>query len=497
MKSAVESSRKSAMIQDTVRYTLAQNAVHALGVVNSVALRRFLGPSAMGLWSILQVILGYAGYASLGTTKTLARDYPYFLGKGEHERAGALKDLVLTFSMLGSFVPAVLILLYLAGNRGKTEPWLAAGLVFLAGFLFVQRYYDFLLGLLRSEKKFGVLSRLIVVNAAAGLAGTFLLVSRWQLGGLYAATTLVTLGCILYLHRTSPYCFRFRWDAPALWGELRVGLPLLAASFLFEFLKSLDKWCLAAKLGFYEVGLYSIAMMVSSYVYSMPMMFAHVWYPHLQEAYAREGDRRAVLGRFLARPMQVLSLLVPLASGAAIFLTPWLAHAFLPKFLPGLPAMKIYLVGTYFVMLGQYSGSILVTLDKQLVNLPILALACGVNAILNLSFIRLGWGLSGVAWGTAVSFAVYGLLSYAVAMRHVAETREALAEALEGLVVFAVLFGAVFVIGLAVPEETLLGPAVLKVLLLLACSIPFFWMLEKKMGLVGEILRTLKNKTPR
>ena len=65
-----------------------------------------MGPAAMGVWSILQVILGYCGYASFGTTKAMARDYPYLRGKGQHEKAERLKDMTLTFSMVMSFIPA-------------------------------------------------------------------------------------------------------------------------------------------------------------------------------------------------------------------------------------------------------------------------------------------------------------------------------------------------------------------------------------------------------
>ena len=72
--------RKKEILKDTVGYSLANYISQAIGMVNSVLLRNFMGPTSMGVWSVIQVILGYCGYASLGTTRALARDYPILRG---------------------------------------------------------------------------------------------------------------------------------------------------------------------------------------------------------------------------------------------------------------------------------------------------------------------------------------------------------------------------------------------------------------------------------
>jgi len=132
--------KKRLMFKHTLRYATANYVVQILGVVNSIALRRFMGPTSMGVWSFLQVILGYCGYASFGTTKAMARDYPYLRGKGENEKAEQLKDMTLTFSMLMSIIPSLILFGYLFVVWSTLQQALRIGLAFLGAFLFLQRF---------------------------------------------------------------------------------------------------------------------------------------------------------------------------------------------------------------------------------------------------------------------------------------------------------------------------------------------------------------------
>jgi len=305
------------------------------------------------------------------------------------------------------------------------------------------------------------------------------------------------LGCFFYVFKANPYHFKWYWNGSRLWQELRLGIPLVGIAFLMEFLKTLDRLIIAKKLGFYEVGLYSIAMMVNTYVYSFPMMFSHVWYPNLLQEYGRSGGDPREIKNYLLKPIAILSILVPALCSLAIFWVPAIAGWLLPKFMAGIPAMKIYLVGTFFVLLAQFSGNFLVTLDKYWVNIPILAVSIGVNFAVNQILLKMGYGLSGVAAGTAVSFVFYGLGSYFAAMRPFAGVREIAGTLLKLMGVLAVLFGGAFALDfwIAVPNPIL--EAFLKTLIYFICVMPFFLQLEKKTAVFQHIADTFLGRMKR
>jgi O-antigen/teichoic acid export membrane protein len=484
------SQRKKKIISDAFYYAGANYLAQAIGILNSIFLRRFLGPASMGMWSILQVVLGYCGYASFGTTKALMRDYPYLRGKGQLEEASHLKDMILTFSLLMSAIPAVVIVLYVKVQWIHLERPMRIGLIAIAGFLFIQRFYDLVLALLRSEKKFTLLGKLIVINAIGGLLVSLGFVSRWNIYGLLLGTAGLTFLSIYLVYKWNPYTFRYFWHTGRLWQELKLGIPLVAIAFMAEFLKSMDKLILAKKVGFYDVGLYSIAMMVSSYAYSFPMMFSHVLFPNLQEAYGRKGSAEGIK-HYLLTPVLGMTTLIPLICGVAIFLMPVVAKTFLPKFIPGLFPMKIYLMGTFFLILAQFSQNYLVTLDNYLINIPIIALSIATNFALNTYFLKCGRGLAGVASGTAISFMVFGLLSYFAAMKNFANLTEIGYKLGSLLLTLSYLFGLIFLLDHFVQFNAFLLPELLKIAILILFSAPFLFQLEKKIQLFLHLKEVL------
>jgi len=491
---ALRDEKKKTMLKHTVLYASAKYLAQGIGFINSFALRRFMGPTAMGVWSMLQVILNYCGYASFGTTKAMARDYPFYRGKGEHEHAEKLKDLILTFSILMTFIPAVGITIYLAAQWASITPALRMGLVFISVYLFIQRFYDLTLVLLRSDRRFEVVSMLTVIESIGGIIITFSLVYSMNIYGLFIGTALVTLGLLFFIFKVNPYHFRFFWDNTALWRELKLGIPLSASSFLVAFLKGLDKLIVANQLGFLALGYYSIAMMSRTYVNSLPLMFAHVWYPNLQEEYGRRENARSI-SNYLLTPVFAISIVIPILCGLAVFLVPVLVHLFLPKFILGLLAMKIFLIGALFTAMGRFSNRFLITLDKYLITIPIAILAITVNGVLNWSFIQLGWGIQGVAIGTVISFAVYGLLSYSAAMKHFSSSRQILKDILKPLTMVVLLWIGIVCLDSFVQISNFYVTALIKTVLFLVYSLPFLWILEKRTQVFSHLKKMkFKNK---
>jgi O-antigen/teichoic acid export membrane protein len=272
--------------------------------------------------------------------------------------------------------------------------------------------------------------------------------------------------------------------------ELKLGIPLVIVTFMIEFLKSMDKLIIAKQLGFYNMGLYSMAMMANSYVFSLPMMFSHVWYPNLQEEFGRKQNAEGIK-HYLLKPTLTLAILCPFFCGLAFFIIPYITYLFLPKFIPGLWPMKIYLVGTFFLLLAQFSGNFLVTLDKYFINIPVLAIAMVVNFVCNITLIRMGRGLEGVAIGTAMSFAVYGFTTYMIAMKEFASWNEVFSNLLKLSVCLILFFGGIFLIDHYLQNQNPLKDSFVKTIVFLVFSAPFFLVLEKKTGLFKSTLKSL------
>lgn len=471
--------KKATMIKDTGQYAFASYIVQGIGIVNSILLRRFMGPAAMGAWSILQVVLGYCGYASVGTTKALARDYPYYRGKGDTQKAEKIKNVTLTFTMLMSLIPCAALMGYVLYKGESLPQALRFGFLFIAFFLFIQRFFDFLINLLRAEKRFDTLSRLIVLNAAAGLLVSLVLVRPWRLYGMLLGTAAATFLCLIFAWIKGRYQFRFQLERQQLHEELRLGVPLILAGFLSEILRSLDKLLIAKHLGLYEVGLYSIGPMVHAYVLSLPMMFSHVWFPNLQEDYGRQGNVDGVRS-YLLKPLMIFSVIIPFIIGLAVYGVPVLVQFFIPKFITGLDAMKIYLLGAYFLALAQFGSSFLITLDKPLLNAAVVGVAIAVNYGFITFSLQQGWGLSGAAIATTLGCMVYGLSVYGIAGRYFSDRKFFFGKMFQSLLIFATYTFFIFLIDRQISHTQWFINLTLKFLYFLAVSSAYLVWLEKQ-----------------
>ncbi len=485
------------MFHDAFFYAAANYIAQGIGILNSFLLRAFLGPAAIGIWSVLQVILGYCGYASLGTTRALGRDYPIFRGKGDFEKAELVKNSTLTFSMLMSLIPFAGILLSALYLHQKWERPFIWGMLFLAFFLFIQRYYDFIITLLRSEKKFKILSIQIVLNAIGGILVTSLLVQHWKIYGLFLGTALLTLCLILYLQFVHPYRFKIEIHKKTLIHELTMGLPLIASAFLYTFLAGLDRLIIAKKLGFYEAGLYSIAIMVSNYILSLPMMMSHIIFPNLLEAYGENNENRLKVIHFLKRPAFFLSVLNPFLCSMAFAGAPLLVELFLKKYVLGLSCMKIYLVGTFFLMMGQLSNSFLIAIDRYLKMIPILLVTIALNLGLCLLFIHWHWGIQGVALGTVISYTVYGIGTYILSFWETHGNVEGLKSPLEDLFIFTGYFTLIFLCDRWIQTPSLWLTAITKLGAFLFLSLPFWILVEKRENFFKTLLQKFQQRFAR
>jgi O-antigen/teichoic acid export membrane protein len=100
-----------------------------------------------------------------------------------------------------------------------------------------------------------------------------------------------------------------------------------------------------------------------------------------------------------------------------IFSTP-LVTTWLPAFSPGIPALKIFLLTSYFSSLVTFPANYIVTKEKQASLILFASIALIINVALNYIFLRLKFGINAVAWSTAISYFIYLIMVFVFGMAH-------------------------------------------------------------------------------
>ncbi len=474
-------SLKERVVKDTLQYTIANYVAMAIGIPLSIVMKAILGPVGSGAWALLKVVGSYGEYSDLGTRNAMIREIPQAAGAGNEGRRLKIQNSAYSFTLLASLFSTAAIL---TGSFFVKDPVLRRGVCALAFLVAATQFYNFSLTLLRTSKKVRALSVIIVLNMV--LVGVFSIAGALWKGvpGLVAGTLLATVSSIFIARRFGALRFHFEWD----WNEIRrllgIGFPMVIVSYALVTFLSVDSVMIAKMIGTRELGLYTIGLMSVQQISALGRFSQIILIPHIQERFGQTG----VLGEtapYFVRTTHALGHFLPLIIGLVYFLVPAVVHYFLPLFEPGIPAMKILVLGYFFVAVNEMSSTVLFTADKQRRLIPLLGAIVLVAAGLNYFFIRAGFGIEGVALATSIAYFLFFCSVFCYAFWNLMSPARVFKMAGEICLLF--LYFALAAVGIdhAVHGGAFLPEALMKCALFVAALLPVLWRLEKKENLFG------------
>jgi len=405
MKSKSETKRE--IFRDLSAYSLAHYFSEVLFLARGFLLAKMLGPPLFGLWTLVKVILFYSNAVGLGSVEAYYREGPFFRGGNQAEKTRKIEENALSFLLLVSVAAGVVVAAVGAGIR--FENTLRGDiLLFVAPVVLLQQLYQFSLVKMRSERR---ILRCSAVEGAFGLVNVALTVGlAWRYGlygalwGVIASYALLTF--YLRIGRVLDQRWRLEWSQVR--ELIRIGFPIMAQRFLFLLFKTVDVLMVFLLLGNSELGYYGVAFFLARGIGVLPTVLTTILFPRMMEEYGRTKD---VLGmeKYVRESTAVMTGLLPLLLGPLFLLLPRLMRSLLPQFIEGIAPTRILCLAVYFLMASPMAVQALVAVNKQVLVLLLQVAAVLLNALLDFLFIRAGWGIVGVAWGTAVSYLFFGV----------------------------------------------------------------------------------------
>lgn len=492
---------KEDVVKDSSRYMPSVYISLAVGVVTGLVVRRFLGPSLMGMWVTLSLVLSYVSYCHLGVLLAAEREIPYWHGKKDYGKAEEVKNTTFGFGVITAVITGIVILISAFVLKDRFPFYITIGLIVISGVVLLRQFYNFYITLLRANKEFTLISKLTILSAVASAVLTIPLVIKFHLYGMYAVTALVPVITISYAYLHTRYPFSLSIKIEELKRLFKIGIVLLISSFTSLLLMSIDRIMVINMLGAAELGYYSIALTALAYIFTIPNTFGIIMFPRFQERYGETGDFASLKSYFIT-PTVILAYLLPLAIGVLYIGMPLVVRHFLPDYLPGLDALRILLAGVFFLSLTYGASHFLITINKQAKIIPFVASGALLTAVLNYAFIKLGWGINGVALGSAISYFLYSssLIAYGLSY-FLFRVGEVLRFFGRIVAPFLYSFGILVVLDLVLKGEGMsLGNDVfitfIKLVIFAILSIPLLWYINRGTGVVTMLLNQLGVKIP-
>jgi O-antigen/teichoic acid export membrane protein len=407
-------------VRDSVIVSLAGQLERALGTLTALALRWGLDPARLGVYTGLRLYLDNTNRSSLGVGLGAVQEIPILRASGREDEARLVANIAHTTNTITCILYAIGLLAWawirapLVADDPLASEW-TWGLVAVAALTLLKRYESFLIAVLRARQDFVTTAQVDIVEALVSIAAVT--IGLWLAGfwGLMAAVGVILGAKIAFLHARSSYRFRWAWSTPTVARLMAVGLPILANTVALGALMNLDRVLILWRVpdGDRSLGLYSIALMGTSWSLDLAGRIVTVLYTYFQTTLGRTRD----LGEVALQAIRATEGQAPLlAAGSAVafIVGPTFLGSILPRYAEGLPALRPLLPGTLLLGLAWPARQMLITIERpyRLAMLTLIGLGLTVAA----GVVGAAWaGIVGVAWAMTFGYASVFLLTGATA----------------------------------------------------------------------------------
>jgi O-antigen/teichoic acid export membrane protein len=382
----------------------------AVGLIVTVWIARYLGPSEFGLWSYAIAVASLFGtLAGLGLDGILVRD----LLEKSAERSIILGTAFVLKLAAASVALLLSVLTIVILDQGA---FTVTVLVFLSATVFViQSVYvvDSLFQALQLNK-YTVISQNIAFFLSSGIRVAMIFAQADVLSFCFAnvlESAAASLFVMIAYRRSGGLVFEWRYSGKLAKAMLGDSWPLMLSGFAYIVYIRIDQIMIAQLLDSRAVGLYSAAARISEAWNFIPASLIVASFPSI---IASRRTSKALYEDRLRRLLNLLAIFCIVAAAAISASSTWIIRVFIgDDYLDAAPALCLLAWGGVFTAMGFASGRWMIS-----ENIPIFALLrniAGATANLCLNFILIPrHGIQGAAIATLISFSIANFFFYLV-----------------------------------------------------------------------------------
>jgi len=418
-----QGTERSRIVRDATWYTSATYLAQFLAFGVGIVAKRLLGPTDLGVWSVLLSLLSFLAMLELGVTQAMNKQVAYAISKGDEVLVDQYKRTQFTFVTALALLGSIGVVLYVELHRASLSPRFASGLLWLALIFPLYQVHMGQVTVYWANRRFDASGLVTLIESVGmGTIGLYLISRIGVYGQIvgYLVVLLAKLSFLAWRARGVPRLqIRFGWHLPALRELMRVGLPLEAMTLVNLAKLSGTSLLVAYFLDTTSVGYFALALSIQNYIYWTPNAFSIVMFPRFQERMATSNDDPTALRSFLVKPTVGLGYFVlPVLISGSFFLVPVLIRHALPAYQSSIVVLKVLLAGTFFLSMEHMPAQLLTATNHlwQRVSLAVvtivsLAVCIAAAVIFRRSLLSI---VAAVAIANAIDFFLNFSFAYAV-----------------------------------------------------------------------------------
>ncbi|PCK10088.1 MAG: hypothetical protein COA42_00390 [Alteromonadaceae bacterium] len=319
--------RQKRFYKDTLIVVIGMWFIRLIRMPLPIILGRILGPYGFGVWNSLELFKGYLNLVGIGYLAAIEREVPYYIAKGQKNKANALIMFAYLCNLLQVFVVGLLfsVAVYFLVDD-PNSPYLIGGMLvglnivsehFVTSrqmtFRCLMRFTDF--------SKFKVYFSLIDLTLLAyayffGLHGVII-------GN--AINMLIKAICVsVYFHLNYNVKKYVYFNLLLAKKHFRFALSMGLFKLSIFSVRRIDSSLILFFLGPTQMGVFAMGMVASSFVIEIALALSNVIFPYLMRIKGEDGDSEHVEMVGFHQVFIAVGIVMPILCGPVLFGTKWL-----------------------------------------------------------------------------------------------------------------------------------------------------------------------------
>lgn len=379
--------------------------------IRGFIIARLLDPTLFGYLSGTRLVQQFTSQMHFGILHGMTREFSHYKGANDIVSFQKTKNNGISIITIFSVFIVFGIIIYTFLVQDRYSPYTIWGIRLFAIVAFIQQSINICHALLRVDYRFNEIS---ISQIVLGFSSLILAVALVLSIGFYGAIFSFLVANLLsfnYLVKRIKFDFTFDLDKKRIKNLLLIGAPISFFYFNEEILNGIDKLIIINFLSIKELGYYSIAFPFFTLIRNIPYSISYIIYPKMLEAYGSSFNEIKSIKKYFNIPSQVISCVVAFAVGMLFLSIKYILFYFLPRYMEAINVVRILSFAIFFSSLGVLALRVLITQKSYKVLFVFQCIAIIANFFLNITLIKMGYGIKGVAAATGVSYFIYSMLT--------------------------------------------------------------------------------------
>jgi len=342
-------------LKDTFFYSGSTIATQVIGFLRGITIRAILIPEILGIYNLIQVILGFVLVIDLGASSAASRELPILRGKNASDKEILVRGTVLWFSIGQSIVVGLGVIIYAFLFNDQYSRWEIIGFFIVSILLVLSAVGTCYQIFFRSAQLYRSLSKIIFVTGVFEAVGYIAGAYFWGISGLLTAVvgmSIVKIIVSVTIGYRNGISAKRHFSFKILKGLLRFGFPLRIIDYPMQYMVIADLIWVTKFMDIKHLAIYTTAKLFFTQSNQVSSTISTVFETRIIQQFGKDDSWEGIAILIKKYLYFQLLFIVPILIWFCVTFIPFILRQFLPKYLDGSSAVVYLMLGNFFIVIN-------------------------------------------------------------------------------------------------------------------------------------------------